>query len=60
MDALFGLPRKKEAGKSYRDPLYKQTYFVEQIDIDKYVEDMNADSMPSVSLSSLLLPLKCI
>ena len=54
MDALFGLPRKREAGKSYRDALYDQLYFLKQDDVDKYVEDSCcAESLPLSTVISL-------
>ena len=31
MDALFGLPRKKSAGESYRSSLHGELFFIEQI-----------------------------
>ena len=37
MDALFGLPRKKSAGRSYRDPLHGDLFFGNQASIDEYV-----------------------
>lgn len=37
MDALFGLPRKKSAGCSYRDPLHGQLFFAQQNLVDEYV-----------------------
>ena len=36
MDALFGLPRKKAAGESYRDALHGQLFF---FDADAYVKE---------------------
>ena len=37
MDALFGLPRKKAAGKSFRDPLHGPLFFKDQSFVDEYV-----------------------
>ena len=39
MDALFGLPRKKSAGFSYRKPLHGHIYFCDQSLVDEYVSD---------------------
>lgn len=36
MDALFGLPRKKKAGKSVREPLFGQTFFLKQDEVDDH------------------------
>ena len=43
MDALFGLPRKKMAGVSHRQPLHGSLLFCEQSLVDQFV----ADSEPS-------------
>lgn len=37
MDALFGLPRKKSAGCSYRGALHKDLFFCEQSAVDEFV-----------------------
>jgi len=37
MDALFGLPRKKSAGQSFRKPLHGHLYFSDQQAVDEYV-----------------------
>ena len=38
MDALFGLPRKKSAGKSFRQPLHGVLFFDNQDEVDAFVE----------------------
>lgn len=38
MDALFGLPRKKSAGHSFREPLHGHLFFTDQHSVDEYVE----------------------
>ena len=37
MDAVFGLPRKKSAGLSYRDPVNGRLLFYNQATVDEYV-----------------------
>ena len=37
MDALFGLPRRKKAGYSYREPLRGKYFFANQDDVDEFV-----------------------
>ena len=37
LDALFGLPRKKAAGKSHRDPLHGDLFFGNQSSVDEHV-----------------------
>ena len=37
MDALFGLPRKKAAGVSYRPAVQGHLFFVEQSCVDEHV-----------------------
>ena len=39
MDALFGLPQKKSAGKSHRPPLYDSLFFKDQSSVDEYVSN---------------------
>jgi len=38
MDALFGLPRKKSAGKSVRELVHGHLFFKEQQSVDEFVE----------------------
>lgn len=47
MDALFGLPRKKCAGTSYREPLHGMLFFEDQNGVDSFVE-----AAPKVKKSS--------
>ena len=37
MDALFGLPRKKVAGRSQRDALHGHLFFGDQAAVDEHV-----------------------
>ena len=37
MDALFGLPRRKLAGESFRNPLHGHVFFGDQESVDEYV-----------------------
>ena len=37
MDALFGLPRKKSAGKSFREAIHGHYFFKQQHEVDEYV-----------------------
>lgn len=37
MDALFGLPRKKAAGTSFREVLHGQLFFANQEAVNEYV-----------------------
>ncbi len=39
MDALFGLPRKKLAGVSFRSPLCGDLVFLDQTGVDEFVMD---------------------
>ena len=54
VDALFGLPRKKAAGSSHRDPLHGDLFFGDQSTVDEYVASykMTGQNMPNVSLYS--------
>ena len=42
MDALFGLPRKKPAGSSVRDPLHGSRFFYNQDEVDKFVQSQDS------------------
>lgn len=37
MDAIFGLPRKKSAGISFRPPLHQDLFFHDQTEVDQFV-----------------------
>ena len=39
IDGLFGLPRKKSAGTSYRSAVHGSLFFCDQIQVDKFVKD---------------------
>jgi len=39
MDGHFGLPRKKAAGKSYREPLLNDIFFKDQSLVDQFLAD---------------------
>ena len=54
MDGLFGLPRKKSAGTSYRKA-YGHLYFHKQTDVDQFViEAQRGKQIASVSIDSLV------
>ena len=36
MDAIFGLPRKKSAGRSFRPPLHGMLFFENQDEVDQF------------------------
>lgn len=56
MDALFGLPRKKSAGLSYRHPLYRDLHFLDQEVVDQYVSDYpKSKALAVVSFVNLIL-----
>ena len=38
IDAIFGLPRKKSAGRSFRPPLHGTLFFENQDEVDRFVE----------------------
>lgn len=39
VDALFGLPRKKSSGTSYVNPLNDNLFFLDQVEVDKFIHD---------------------
>ena len=57
MDALFGLLRKKAAGKSFRDPLHGSLCFGDQCAVDEYVaaHEAHGKAIPKVMLSDDVL-----
>ena len=52
MDALFGLPRKKSAGTSLRQPLHGMLFFEDQDEVDTFVEaaSINKGQMNKVQI----------
>ena len=42
MDALFGLPRKKAAGKSFRDAIHGHLLFGNQSLVDEFVASVKS------------------
>ncbi len=54
MDALFGLPRKKSAGTSHREPLFRNLYFAPQKEVDDFVNQYSGSSVNNVS--TVLIP----
>ena len=47
MDALFGLPRKKSAGQSFREALHGHLFFSTQGLVDEYVGAYVMEKKPS-------------
>ena len=58
MDALFGLPRKKSAGTSYREPLLKDVFFNDQSLVDEFVAD-SGETKTNLSVSFHLYKQLC-
>ena len=62
MDALFGLPRKKSAGVSYREPLHDDLFFSYQSTVDQYVAEYNQskdDSNVKFAIKLLFVLCEC-
>ncbi len=55
LDALFGLPRKKSAGNSYRPPLHGHLSFIDQAEVDEYVASSHSNHKERQQVSLLLL-----
>lgn len=51
VDALFGLPRKKAAGISHREPLHGSLFFGDQLSVDEYVASYTMPSQTSSKVS---------
>ena len=55
VDALFGLPRKKAAGISQRDPLHGDLFFGNQSAVDEFVASYEMSKrVPNVRSHELL------
>lgn len=52
-DALFGLPRKKSAGSSVRQPLHGDNIFYTQEHVDKFVQSYHSTVAKPQSLSKV-------
>lgn len=50
MDALFGLPRKKSAGMSHRDPLFQDLLFCDQREVNMFVAESVKPKASDVSI----------
>ena len=55
MDALFGLPRKKSAGSSYRDALHGDLFFGNQAAVDEHVASYKTQKIDSVSVVLIIM-----
>ena len=55
MDALFGLPRKKSAGSSYRDALHGDLFFGNQAAVDEHVASYKAQKIDNVSVIIIIM-----
>lgn len=60
MDALFGLPRKKSAGKSVRPPLTSNLFFEDQTAIDEYVSMHSKEKAATTKSNMVCLAMICI
>lgn len=54
VDALFGLPRKKAAGTSHRDPLHGDLFFGSQTAVDEYVASYQTGQKMTKACSNFL------
>ena len=51
IDGLFGLPRNKSAGTSYRNAVHGGLFFCDQSNVDQFVKESSA--VKSVNMVSL-------
>lgn len=58
MDALFGLSRKKAAGKSHREPIYGHLFFGDQVSVDEFVATSALMKISKVQFIALNLVLE--
>jgi len=55
IDALFGLPRKKSAGSSYRSPLYGDLHYLDKSSVDQFVQDYSKPKAVTVVSSFVVV-----
>ena len=55
IDALFGLPRKKSSGTSYIQPLYEDLFFLNQVDVDKFINEYPSFKQDNVGVMFYLI-----
>lgn len=60
MDALFGLPRKKAAGQSYREPLHGKLCFHDQLAVDEFVAQSKQSKRVKNVIANQLFNLWCV
>ena len=60
LDALFGLPRKKAAGKSHRDPLHGDVFFDSQSSVDEHVATYRMPSQRAGNVRSFFKQFHCL
>ena len=54
MDALFGLPRKKSSGTSYRDAIHGHYFFEDQSMVDEFVTSAPSTKRKSVKVCFII------
>ena len=59
MDALFGLPRKKSSGTSYREAIHGHYFFDNQSDVDEFVSSNPSRKNQKVYCLDSYIGLKC-
>ena len=60
MDAIFGLPRKKSAGISFRPPLHQVLFFHDQKEVDQFVIEHGKKRSGVVKDVSLLVSIVAV
>ena len=45
IDALFGLPRRKNAGRTHREPIQGHLWFLDQKSVDDFVDTSSTKSV---------------
>ena len=56
LDALFGLPQKKTAGRSHRPALHGSLFFCNQDSVDEFVAEESATSKRINQVLCTLVP----
>ena len=56
MDANFGLCRKKSAGNSVRSPLHSKSLFLDQLEVNKFVNNYGSLQTTNIQVIVIMVP----
>ena len=56
MDANFGLCRKKSAGNSVRSPLHSKSLFLDQLEVNEFVNNYGSLQTTNIQVIVIMVP----